>query len=48
VPYQATTTGTRTISVQVGRLSGTGNFDVLATRQNPFWLRVHDHGKITL
>lgn len=48
VPYVASSTATKTISVQVGRLSGTGNFDVLGGRQNPFWLRVLDHGTLPL
>lgn len=48
VPYVASTTATKAISVQVGRLSGSGNFDVYGSRQNPFWLRVIDHGTIAL
>jgi hypothetical protein len=48
VPLAVATTGNRVVSVQVGRVTGSGSFDVLGSRANPFWFRVYDHGKIDL
>lgn len=47
-PFVAPTTGSRTFTMQTGRMSGTAAFDVKGNRQNPSWFRVLDYGTLAL